>query len=510
MKFGVGSGRAAAGFLATAGLALALVAPSANAATAPGPAFVDELGSQLQTLRDDGAGDLADARNAGLKVDGGAVAVDVVVSGDPDAAVGRLEAAGMDVFSTASDPRPVVEGYVPLDSISDLARLGVTDALIPVVGYGIDTADETDVGAITSLGVTRHNLPAAIAAAGTSGAGIDVGVMSDSINQVGGGVAASQATGDLPANTVVLKDDPGQSDEGRAMAEIIFDEAPGLNKIMFASGTAAGAVDKADSINQLVSNGADVIADDIFYLSEPFFQDGVIAKAADAAKAAGVAYFASAGNRARQSYESVFRPSAALHDFDPGAGVDTRNCFTGTVPTSGFIQIALGWDEPVGGVTTDLDLRITNPGGTTLASSAASNIGTGDPKEIATFSNGGAAVQPCVEILRFAGTATPQMKWIEFDNFAGTPVPEFDTQSDTINPDAASAQGTLAVAAVAQSDPGLDTPESFSSRGFKTRYFDPTGTSRRSPRPTRSTRPCPASPRSAGPARRRRALPGSL
>ena len=42
------------------------------------------------------------------------------------------------------------------------------------------------------------------------------------------------------------------------------------------------------------------------------------------------------------------------------------------------------------------------------------------------------------------------MKWIEFDNFGPTPVPEFDTQSDTINPDAASAQGALTVAAVSQ------------------------------------------------------------
>ena len=47
----------------------------------------------------------------------------------------------------------------------------------------------------------------------------------------------------------------------------------------------------------------------------------------------------------------------------------------------------------------------------------------------------------CVEISRVAGSATPFMKWIEFDNFGPTPVPEFDTESDTINPDAASAGG---------------------------------------------------------------------
>ena len=161
-------------------------------------------------------------------------------------------------------------------------------------------------------------------------------MISDSINQVGGGVNGSQASGDLPPDpsVVVLSDDTaGASDEGRAMAEIIFDEAPGLNRILFASGTATGSVGKAAAIDALVANGADVIADDIFYLSEPFFQDGAVAQAVDRARAAGVAYFASAGNRARQSYESTYRDSGGLHDFDPGAGVDTRSCFSGTVPT---------------------------------------------------------------------------------------------------------------------------------------------------------------------------------
>lgn len=466
------------GVAVTAICAAAASAVPASAEEAGGPGWVDQLGSQLQPLRDGGHGDVELARDSGLSVSDGAVAVDVVVTGDLDAARERLEAAGMDVIATATDPRPTVEGYLPLDAITAVGKLKASEAVLPVMAGGVDAAEGggSDVGAITSLGVTSHNIPAAISAAGTSGAGVDVGVISDSISRVGGGVAGSQATGDLPTNTQILKDGiPGDIDEGRAMAEIIYDEAPGLNSLMFASGTNVGAVDKADSINQLAGAGADVIADDIFYLSEPFFQDGVVAKAVDAARAGGVAYFASAGNRARQSYEGTYRNGAGKHDFDPGAGVDTRNCFTGTVPTGGFIQVALGWDDPVGAVTTDLDIRITNTAGTLMGTAGVTNnISTGMPTDIATFSNGGAAVQPCVEISRFAG-ATPQIKWIERDNYSPTPVPEFDTASDTINPDAASAQGAFTVAAVSASDPGLNTPESFSSRGPKTRYFDAAG-----------------------------------
>ena len=104
------------------------------------------------------------------------------------------------------------------------------------------------------------------------------------------------------------------------MAEIIFDGATGIDSILFASGTAAGPADKADSIDQLVANGAEVIADDIFWLTEPFFQDGVIAQAVDRARAAGVTYIASAGNRARQSWEGTYNDSGGFHDFDPGPG----------------------------------------------------------------------------------------------------------------------------------------------------------------------------------------------
>jgi hypothetical protein len=359
--------------------ALGVLAPSALGEEASGPAYVDHLASQLQPLRDAGPGDRAEARDSGLTLENGAVKVDVYVDGNAADAADRLAAAGMDVAVTAQQPRPVVEGTLPLDAIADVAKLGISQAVIPVMAYGTDSGG-TDVGAVTSEGVAKHNFPAAIAAAGTDGTGVDVGVISDSMNQQGGGIATSQASGDLPANTSTILDDPTGSDEGRAMAEIIYDEAPGVNSITFSSGTALGPVGKASSIDNLTSGGADVIADDIFYLSEPFFQDGVVAQAVDRAKAAGVAYLASAGNRGRQSYESDYRDAGGLHDFDPGAGVDTRTCFTGTVTPTDFITVALGWDEPVDNVQTDLDIRITDPSGTSLGTPGDSNyIVTGDP-----------------------------------------------------------------------------------------------------------------------------------
>jgi hypothetical protein len=470
-----------AGAVAITAGTLAVAAPGATAAEAPGPAYVDRLADQLQPLRDAAPGDAAAGRDDGLTIAGGAVQVDVYVDGDAGDAAGALRAAGMQVDATAESPLPVAEGWVPLDALATVARLGRTDAVVPVLG------PLTDVGAVTSEGVEAHDFPQAIANAGTDGDGVEVGIISDSINQVNGGIATSQATGDLPPRTRSIKEDATGSDEGRAMAEIVYDEAPGLRRITFASGT-LGSISKADSIDRLVEAGVGVIADDITYLGEPFFQDGTISQAVDRAKAAGVAYLASAGNRARQSWEGRFSPASGnptLEDFDPGVGEDTRNCFshlmrahTDPQKPPDEITIVLQWAEPWGRAASDFDLWLYDSSGNPLTQSESRNPapgGTGLPIEFVTYQNKeNTPVTPCVEIKRVSGSGTPLLKWIEVDNY-DQGEPTFDTASPTINPDAAAAEGSLAIAAVNASDPGRDTPESFSSRGPAQRLFDVQG-----------------------------------
>ena len=70
---------------------------------------------------------------------------------------------------------------------------------------------------------------------GYNGAGINVGVLSDSYNNLGG-AAADVASGDLPAAGVnVLEDNSsGGTDEGRAMCQLIHHVAPGAS-ISFAT-----------------------------------------------------------------------------------------------------------------------------------------------------------------------------------------------------------------------------------------------------------------------------------
>ena len=146
----------------------------------------------------------------------------------------------------------------------------------------------TNVGSVTSQGYITHTANKAVAL-GVSGAGVNIGVLSDSASPAE--VAALIASGDLPANVTVL---PGQAgsgaDEGTAMMEIIHDLAPGAN-LFFA--TAFNSEQSfADNIRTLrFTYHCDIIVDDISYFDEPVYQDGIIAKAVDDITADGGLYF---------------------------------------------------------------------------------------------------------------------------------------------------------------------------------------------------------------------------
>jgi subtilisin family serine protease len=184
-------------------------------------------------------------------------------------------------------------------------------------------------------------------------------------------------------------------DEGRAMIEIIHDVAPGAQHA-FATAD-GGQANFAQGILALAGVGANVINDDITYLFEPFYQDGIIAQAIDLVKARGVSYFSSAGNDARQAYEAPFRPSGQFfdiglglgeaHDFDPGPGVDV--CQKYTLSQDDNVVFLYQWDQPFFSVSgppgsaSDMDLVLSTPDcdlNLLLYASVAGNIGS-DPLE---------------------------------------------------------------------------------------------------------------------------------
>jgi hypothetical protein len=154
----------------------------------------------------------------------------------------------------------------------------------------------------------------------------------------------------------------------------------------------------------MVNAGVQVIADDVTYFDEPFFQDGVIAIAANKANAAGVAYFSAAGNSGSNGYDNLMpdfsTPATApageqVLNFDT-TGATTTTALTVNLPQlvpGEFVSIILEWDQPYvtsaptsGGATSRMDLCVASPTGTGLIASPV-NPDPGSPSPIDDLTN---------------------------------------------------------------------------------------------------------------------------
>ena len=307
---------------------------------------------------------LADLRAAGLRVGGSPL-------GQPRA-YGSLAPAALDELA----------GLAWVSTIHPMPRTGTR------VGAATNQADDT-LRAVNVRVFHNHD-----------GSGVQVGVLSDSFNSalggsVSGGTCAcgtsgsscetvvngmdNQMSGDLPASIPVLDDCTAGSpncdtliDEGAALGELIYDLAPGAG-FLFHSAFNSPA-DFAAGIGELINCGADLVVDDVFWTGQAFFQDDVIAQAAQAAVDAGVPYFSAAGNDATfgvlDSYldsdandnaceeSKLFPDGEDLHDFGGGDRFAAI-----TVPDGCTLYAELQWNEPFdgtlgAGAASDLDLLL--------------------------------------------------------------------------------------------------------------------------------------------------------
>ena len=381
------------------------------------------------------------------------------------------------------------------------------------------------VGAVTSQGVEVINADEARRRFNVDGSDVTVGIISNSFDRdLFTEVTANNdvATGDLPGegnpngyiHPVSIVDDSADNsslslpDEGRALAQIVTDIAPGANILFNTSGS--GAEEFARGIDNLVAAGADIIVDDINNTTEPFFQDGVIAQAASRAVDRGVAYFSAAGNYNRNSYEAQFRPVTdnslnipaldrySFHDFNPDREVDIVQNFT-LEPGEG-ISLSLQWDEPFAsaggqGASSDLDIFALDADNNIVGFGAESNIGT-DAVERIVVSNSteapaeyklligeqypalsGRGLRSLRQDTKTGGEVPNLIKYIDFRS--GTSEAEYFTNSPTIY----GQQNAEDVSAVGASFYQTPTQlETFSSVGIIPILFDEQGN--RLPEPT--------------------------
>ena len=421
------------------------------------------------------------ASNRYLDVSSGYVTVDAVAAGDPTALLADLEAMNM---RNATVNGAYISGRLPILVIPMITKL----KNLKFAGPAYFT---TNAGITDSQGDEALRADIARPLYGVDGNGITVGTLSDSFNCLGG-ASPDAANGDLPPSIIVLDDSacPG-SDEGRAMMQLITDVAPGADQMFHTA--FGGQANFAQGIIDLANAGADVIVDDVIYFAEPMFQDGIIAQAADSVVANGVAYFSSAGNQSRQSYEAPFNPSGIqisiggsqageAHDFNPGADRDIFQQIT--IPGGDTLIVSFQWDSPYfsvsggSGSPNDIDIFIVNSSETLIiASSTAPNIG-GDPVEILIFTNNGTSVQDYnLLITNSSGPDPGLLKYVNFNS--SITINEFNTASGTAYGHSNTAGAEAVAAAFFAETPEFGTDpalvEPFSSAGGVPIIFDVAG-----------------------------------
>ena len=352
----------------------------------------------------------------------------------------------------------------------------------PVISQG-DTAQRSNIAR------TKYKV---------DGKGVKVGVLSDSYNNLGTaniGVLHGELPG--PGNPFnyrkpvqVLEDlDSGGTDEGRAMIEIVHDVAPASELAFHTADN--GQADFAQGIIKLADIGCDVIADDVMYYAEPYFQDGIIAQAVDQVKKKGHTYFSAAGNSSIRSYESPYRPSTyaplgadngTAHNFS--APSDPARYFQPIyIPPGGSIINSFQWDQSSFsasgvGCESDYDIYLLNSSLKVVAYSASDNLKSGDPMEIFGYFNNTSNYTFYLVILKYAGPDASRLKYVLYNNalfyLTNPAIPGILSPALVGH---AKADGAIATGAAFYLETpayGVDTPvvEGFSSVGGTANYYD--------------------------------------
>jgi hypothetical protein len=443
---------------------------------------------------------------------GNRVLVEVRFDRGAAAGVAGLREAGAQIVDVSRRYQTVTVAAKPADLPALAAAPRVAEAskvLTPLV------AATGCQGLATSEGDQQLNAPAAREAFGVDGSGVGVGILSDSFDRAAKAhthAAEDIASGDLPGpgnpcghpTPVDVLDDPLEGseahDEGRAMAQIVHDLAPGA-ALSFATAF-TGETGFARNIEQLAAptasggGGASVIADDVFYPEEPFFQDGPVADAIDRVTTNGVAYFSAAGNENIidggsdvASYQAPFRnaetcptgvPETHCMDFNPEEpGVD--DTYDLEVEPGGQVLLDLQWAEPWFGVETNLDAYLLDGSGNVLAEST--NANKTKPFEFLSWENEASTGEPpevvSLAIARHSGTGNPTLKFVQIGNGLEDVVPtpeqlETSGSGEEIGPTIIGHSGAASAVSVgAVSFDNASEPEPYSSRGPVAHYFGP-------------------------------------
>jgi hypothetical protein len=529
--------------------AIAVLGAPPSALGAQGPAATGDLSPRLAELAKPAVRSGSPAEQAkalglasegpgSLQRDGNRILVEVRFDHGAAASADDLRAAGMEVVGISPRYQSVTVAAKPgeLRALSRVPRaLGAREVLKPIA-----YASQCPSGKVVSEGVQQLHAgegagTEARSEFGVDGSGVTVGILSDSFNRAteaadGSGPIATKApkdveNGDLPGlgNTCigqaapvrVLGGDPEAegADEGRGMAQIVHDIAPGSD-LAFATAFTPDVFGFAENIEKLAEPilaegaNADVIADDVVFFEEPFFQEGPVANAVHKVTEEGVTYLSAAGNdnlfdssgneiaswEAEEFRDGGSCPPAVVSlsseleatqgfglnpahclDFNPGAQIDRT--FGIEVAPGATLSIDLQWAEPWNGVGTDLDAFLLNSTGGLIAASGEDNIGNSQlPFEFVQWENESASPRTVQLVVNRYSGGSPRLKLALLENGFGVTGTEYPRSSDTdvVGPTVFGHSGSadaISVGAVPFDDGAMVEP--YSSRGPVTHYFGP-------------------------------------
>ncbi len=465
------------------------------------------------------------------------VLVDVTAGSDAQALQQALASLGMRDMARASN---VVGGWLPVTALAQAAQLPglsqIRAAMPRTRAASGPVALQGDF--VQGSNALRTQYP------GLTGTGLTIGLLSDSFNcynyyaangpsPIGNGYngyatngftatqAADVTSGALPGGVDIVEEascadygapqQPPFGDEGRAMAQIVHAVAPGA-QLAFHTAINSEA-DFAAGITQLQKLGAKIIVDDVGYPDEPFFQDGIVAQAIDAAAAQGVAYFSAAGNDGRNAYETttpvfVGQSGRNLLNFD-SSGATTATMLPLTIPPVApgeFVLLVVQWDQPyvtgapgspgaantlnfcIESAAPAVDWVAQDTGPAQLVSypvcTGANSIGA-DPLLILAVGNPANASTPTaaetltVAIQLVSGAAPHRVKFLLSDNGLGASISSFATLSPAIQGHPNAAGAVAVAAALYYQTPACGTApavlEHYSSYGGDPILFDTSG-----------------------------------
>lgn len=538
-------GAAAASVSTAAGLLVAAptVASSTGAvadSTTPATRFSDGMSPTLEALAEqqprsdrairhlgeqhgvpvEGAGSL----NLGQAV--ATVEVLIRTSVPVETVLAPLSDLGVQVTATDTESRQIA-AVVAISQLEALSRIEgvhtVTESLAPAIATpavpqapSVHSQSVDCSGTVDSAANTQLKAALARSTHNVSGAGVSVGVLSDSFDLSSStptNATSDVAAGELPGLTnpcghstpvTVLHDDMDPqtaTDEGRAMLQLIHDVAPGA-QLYFSSAFVGSEIGFANRIREMADLGVKVIVDDVTYLSEPMFQDGVVATAVKYAVEQGSVYVSAAGNfnlivdgkdvaslqttnnslagcPVAVANDFTLRPSPPTANFCANfspTGVDTTAAYT--LDAHSTIDVLMQINQPINGITNDFDLALVNEA-ETLVLNKSTNDGPGMGagwERVSWRNNSSSPVLVKVAVSRYQGATVPAVK-ILVRATSGTIVGAEYQQSQgnlAVGPTIFGHNGTssaITVAATAYNDG--TTVEPFSARGPVTHYWQP-------------------------------------